>query len=132
MMSKYFKSTILILLVAASLASCEREEPVSVGGKGGNATLNVTPQHHSKNIDSCMVYIKYNTLDKPTSAYDDSAKCVIVNGKPVASFSGLKKGNYYLFGFGWDPAIVMNVKGGAPKQITEETVISYNLAVTED
>lgn len=133
-MNKYFK-TILPVLFAASLVSCERKEPepVIVAGKGGNATLNVTPQHHGRNIDSCTIYIKYNTLDKPSnSTYDDSAKCMQVNGKPVATFSGLKKGNYYLFGYGWDPQISLNVKGGAPKPIDQETTIDYNLAVSEE
>ncbi|MCD6062584.1 MAG: hypothetical protein K0R82_495 [Flavipsychrobacter sp.] len=119
------------IVLSFSIISCEREDPDPIGGKGGNAVLKITPQHHSMNIDSCMVYIKYNTQDKPAS-FDDSTKCIMEGGKPVATFSNLKKGKYYLFGFGWDPSIGMAVKGGAPYTIKEESSQSYNLAVTEE
>lgn len=119
------------LALSVALISCDREDPEPIGGKGGNAVLKVTPQHHGKNIDSCTIYIKYNAQDKPAT-FDDSVKCVMEGGKPVATFSGLKKGKYYLFGFGWDPSIGMSVKGGAPYTISQESTQSYNLAVTEE
>src|ERR1700741_2137378 len=105
MMNSY-RSILFFCLAALSASSCSRteEEPKSVGGKGGNATLKITPKHHDLNIDSCMVYIKYDAQDVPAS-YDDSAKAVMINNIPVATFAGLKKGAYYLFGKGWDASI---------------------------
>ena len=111
--------------------SCNRKDKDEVAGKGGNAILKITPQHHGQDIDSCKVYIKYNTLDAANS-YDDSAWVIQVNERPVAMFSGLKKGNYYVFGKGWDPSIVQNVKGGIPYTITEEKTLEITLPVTED
>lgn len=125
------------MLTCSLLAfSCKKDKdtPASedIGGKGGNATLRITPQHHSKNIDSCTVYIKYNTLDKPSGNYDDSARCVLIDSMPVATFTGLKKGKYYLYGKGYDPSIFQTVDGGAPYTISSETTLNLNLPVTED
>lgn len=113
-----------------SLTACERDETITVGGKGGNATLKVTPQHHGDNIDSCTVYLKYNAQDKP-STYDEQVTCVMENGKPVATFANLNKGNYYVYGKGWDPGIEQEVDGGIPYTITEETTKEITVPVTE-
>jgi hypothetical protein len=130
-----YYSTVIALLSVLTV-SCSRKdpdaEPEQVAGKGGNATLLVTPQHHGKNIDSCMIYIKYNTQDLPATSYDDSAWCVKQGDKPVATFNNLKKGNYYLFGRGWDPNIAQRVQGGGPYKIVNETSQSYTVAVTEE
>src|SRR5690606_7697800 len=92
----------IMFLMATSCGDKDNQTVIEtpVGGKGGAVTLLVTPQHHERNIDSCTIYISYNATSK--SRFDDSAKCVMMSGKPVASFSGLKKGNYYLYGLGWD------------------------------
>jgi hypothetical protein len=127
---KHVKNLMIATAGLLLLAACKRDD-TTIGGKGGGAVLRVTPQHHGKNIDSCMIYIKYNTQDKPAS-YDDSAKCVLIDNKPVATFPSLKKGKYYLFGYGWDPSIGQAVKGGAPYTISSETTQDYNLPVTED
>lgn len=118
--------------VAASCTSCKKTKE-SIAGKGGNATLKITPNHHTAPIDSCTVYLKYNTLDKPASGvqYDESAKCVKVDGKPVATFTSLKQGKYYIYGYGWDPSIPDTVIGGMPYTISEDKVYDINLAVTE-
>lgn len=115
------------------LTGCKRDEPIAPGGnagKGGNATLKVVPKHHGIVIDSCTVYIKYNTQDA-SATYDDSVKCMPDNGVSTAIFSGLKTGNYYLYGNGWDDNINMGVIGGLPYIIKEENTFSVNLPVTE-
>lgn len=128
---KKLTSAIAFLTLAAciSFTSCERDD-VELGGTGGSAILKVTPKHHSTNIDSCTVSIKYNAQDKP-SAYDETVKCVMENGKPVATFSKLKKGNYYVYGKGWDASIEQEVEGGIPYTITEEKTLEINVPVTE-
>jgi hypothetical protein len=123
------------LLIFFSACKGNDPEPTPVGGKGGNAILNVTPRHHGRQIDTCTVYIKYNATDAPSNGvYDDSAACVLVSGIPVATFSGLKKGNYYLYGYGWDPTLTppQHVKGGFAYPIQEENTQSIDLAVSED
>lgn len=126
--------SVLVLVVTMSAFSCKRPDD-NIGGKGGKAVLKVTPQHHSKNIDSCTIYIKYNAETPPsetTVGYDESVVCVMENGVPIATITGLKKGKYYIYGFGWDPGVSQNVKGGIPYTITEENTVSINVPVTED
>lgn len=120
------------LLFAATLftfTSCEREED-NVAGKGGTAILKVVPQHHGENIDSCTVFLKYNAQDLPSS-FDDEVVCVMENGQPVATFSSLKKGDYYVYGEGWDPDINQEVVGGIPFKITEDKTYNITVPVTE-
>lgn len=115
-----------------SLSSCGDRDKTEVAGKGGSTTLKVSPMHHDEYIDSCTVYIKYNASDKP-SGYDEEMKCVMENGKPVATFSNLKKGNYYVYGKGWDKKIEKDVIGGIPYTIKEENkVLNINVPVTEE
>jgi len=128
-MNPILKYSAILLVSSMALISCERNKD-EIAGKGGNAVLKVTPQHHGKNIFDCMVYVKYNTQDKP-AAYDDSAKCTTVDGNPVATFTGLKKGNYYFYGHGYDPDIAQDVNGGLPYTVAEEKEYNIYLPVTE-
>lgn len=129
------KAYALLLGLCLLIFSCKKEdEAPPVGGPGGNATLKVTPRHHGRQIDSCMIYIKYNAVNPPAdSLYDDSARCVLINGLPIATFAGLKKGNYYIFGYGWDPQLTppQHVRGGTPWTITEETLQKLDIPVSE-
>jgi hypothetical protein len=135
----YFTALIALL----SIAACKkREDPITTtdtAGKGGNATLKITPKHHSRYIDSCTVYIKYNTLDLPAgdfspSKYDDNAVCIKMNdsaGSAVATLSSLKKGKYFIYGVGWDKNGPYGVAGGIPVTITDEITYNVTLPVTE-
>ncbi len=110
--------------------SCKKPSaPVPTGGgKGGNATITVIPEHHGLYVDTCTIYIKYNSLDMPSNGvYDDSVVCVLTDTIPVAVFPGLKKGDYYIFGRGYHTLYVPPyVKGGLPCKIsTEDTVKVY-------
>jgi hypothetical protein len=132
---KNLKTLILFACLGISLADCKKKDDdtveKSIGGKGGSAVIHATPQHHGRNIDSCTIYIKYNATNLPTT-FDDSAKCVQLNGKPVATFSGLKKGDYYFYGYGWDPGISQNVRGGIAYTITTENTQQVNVPVSEE
>lgn len=120
----------VVLLASASIFACCRPDDTEVAGKGGNATLKVTPQHHSKDIPNCKIQIKYNTQELPSS-FDEAVMTVDENGRPVATFSGLKKGNYYIYGSGYDSSIGQDVVGGIPYTITEENTQNITVPVTE-
>jgi hypothetical protein len=94
----------------------------SGSGKGGSAVLIVSPVHHGQFVDTCTVYIKYNTLDAPSNGvYDDSLVCTMADTIPVAIFSGLKKGDYYLFARGYHTLYVPPyVRGGLPVTISSQ------------
>jgi hypothetical protein len=53
------------------------------------------------------------------------------NGIPTAVFAQLKKGNYYLYGTGFDTSVMQNVKGGIPYTIENETAQTIYLPITE-
>src|SRR6476620_3496876 len=128
------KNTLILgLFFTLTAFSCHKSDDTPIGGKGGNATLNIYPAHHSKskNLINMVIYIRYNTKDAPTT-YDDSAACIDNNGAPFATFTGLKKGDYYLYGRGYDTSINKNVKGGSPYTITNEASQTVPLAVSED
>jgi hypothetical protein len=125
--------SIAILFFACFFAgeSCKKSASCtgSGGGKGGNATINITPEHLAYLIDSCTIYIKYGTLDAPANGiYDDSTKCVMVDTTPVATFPGLKPGLYYFYGVGYHTGYSPPyVKGAANYTICKEQVINIYL-----
>lgn len=129
-MKQYLKLAALAAISSTMLFTACKKDPKA--GKGGKAVLKITPKHHSTYIDSCTVYIKYGTKDLPAGLqFDDSAKCVPEGGKPVATFANLNKGDYYLYGAGYDPNIVRQVVGGSPYTISDEVEQSYTISVTE-
>lgn len=116
---------------------CGKDDKPEAAGKGGSTSLMVRPKHHdlSKPIAYCTVYIKYNTLDAPANGiYDDSIKCSSEQDTVlVATFDGLKNGNYYLFGRGYDSTIQQVIRGGLPATITEQgKSMNVKLAVGEE
>lgn len=121
----------MLLAIVLGSAGCTRQDKA---GKGGNAVLKITPKHHSLDITDCTVYIKYNTSTPPsetTAGYDEQMTVVMEDGKPVATFSGLKNGKYYIYGYGFDADISKDVKGGIPYEVTTQSTISINVPVTE-
>ena len=46
-------------------------------------------------------------------------------------FTQLKKGNYYVYGKGFDTSVMQNVKGGIPYIIENETTQTIYLPITE-
>jgi hypothetical protein len=130
-MKTRFLSTI-VLLAAVATVSCNRDDNKGSAGKGGNAILRIVPKHHNvfKNLVDMKVYIRYNVQDAP-SFYDDSVATVAMSDQPTAVFSGLKTGNYYIYGYGYDTSIKQNVKGGMPYTISSETTLDLTLPVTE-
>jgi hypothetical protein len=118
----------LVFISFISILSCRKEE--TLAGKGGNATLTITPQHHGLNIANSKVYIKYNAKNTP-SFYDDSVQTSMQNGIPTAVFTQLTKGDYYIYGIGIDTNIKQTVKGGIPYTIENETAQTIYLPVTE-
>ena len=119
------RSLAAVALLSVSSVACKPDDDTTpIAGKGGSTSLRVTPFHHDKAavIDSCTVYVRYNAQDAPADGvYDDSARVQPGgNGVPAqAVFPGLKPGNYYLFGRGWDPVISQTVRGGSPFTIPD-------------
>lgn len=127
------KRSILLCCVGAVvlIGGCKKKSNnnVSGGGKGGNHVILVTPEHHNFFVDSCTIYLKYGTNDAPASGvYDDSAKCILSDTTPVATFKNLMSGLYYLYALGYHAGYVPpEVKGGLPCTINNEDTIRVYL-----
>lgn len=133
--SKLMKKAMIfigIIGLVSAATSCSRKENEETAGKGGNTTLRIVPKHHliAKNIINSKVFIKYNTQESTTS-FDDSVVCTLSDSVYMGTFSGLKKGNYYIAGTGYDSSISQYVKGGLPYVITDDGTKDITLHVTE-
>jgi hypothetical protein len=125
-------SVALLLVLSLTAFSCTKRK--DKGGKGGAATLKASPKHHSAYIYDCTIYLKYDSSVPPsdsTTGYDEQVAVTVEDGKPVATFTGLKNGKYYLYGYGYDTSIAQNVKGGIPFEITDQGTTTVNVPVTE-
>ncbi len=131
MRSASFSTVLLLAVITILIYSCDKKSSNStltktetpVAGTGGLNTFNIIPIHDSIAIDSCMIYIKYNTTVTPV-AYDDSFKCKLVDGQPTATFTMLKPGVYYVFGKGWDIIRSQTVVGSQPYTIKTDSAVN--------
>lgn len=119
---------ILLLLLAISLgfASCVEEGP------GGSSTITGTAAHHDDPIPDTKIYIRYGSLESPGSdpaLYDDSTTASSTSA--TFSFSGLQKGDYYLYGIGFDSAIGQTVRAGIPVDLGSGEMVDVVVPVTE-
>lgn len=114
------------LFTALLGAACERD------GVGGNAEVHFYVKHHEVLIPHAMVYIKYGAKESPgtdLTAYDDSAQA---DAAGHGHFHELLKGDYYLYGVGYDSAGGYPVTGGIPIKITKGSQeLETDVPVTE-
>lgn len=125
---------VIFCIALAAVAGCKHDDQTSIGGKGGNATVHVYPQHHqvSDALIDMKVYVKYNTQDAPASSiYDDSATCTYNAGKALATFAGLKNGDYYFYSQGYDTVYKQPVRGGTPYKLSKQESQDMNIPVSE-
>src|SRR5689334_2711014 len=112
-------------LLILTITSCHKE------GSGGKASLTGYVKHHSMTIPNCVVYIKYGATEFPgsnVSSYDDH---VVADGSGHYTISSLYKGDYYLYGAGYDASIMENVYGGVAVKIKKNKEITQDVPVTE-
>lgn len=131
-----------VFVATALLVSCQRKNdiiepaPLPPGGKGGLIKLQVTPQHHKKDINSGMVYIKYAATKMPESMiFDDSAEVKVEQGRPIAPFEELTEGDYYLYAKGTDYSLEPGkdaVMGGAHFRVIDTLQKTYDLYLQMD
>ena len=123
-----FSKQIAIVLTAVvmfTVTSCHKE------GTGGKSSITGQVKHHEKPIPNCVVYIKYDTENFPgtsTSNYDGSTTA---DGNGNYTFDGLRKGDYYLYGVGYDTDISEIVSGGVGVKLKRNKETNVNVPVTE-
>lgn len=119
----YFALLTFFILITIS---CSKEGP------GGKAVIKGTVKHHSTPIPGATVYIKYGSTESPGTDINYYDANVTADAQANYSFPDLKKGDYYLFGVGFDSAAVQTVTGGLPVQIKKKTeTVEVTVPVTE-
>lgn len=115
----------LTATMALGISGCKKE------GIGGNAEVAFHVKHHETVIPFAKVYIKYGTKEFPgtdLSLYDDST---LTDAEAHGHFHGLVKGDYYVYGVGYDSSISDVVVGGIPVQLKAKQVLEIDVPVTE-
>ena len=123
MMKTFISIFFALIFTLCIVAGCKpkHNDAITGGGKGGTSIINASGEHHGSLLDTCMIYIKYGTLDAPANGiYDDSMACSILNGTPGVAFSGLTVGNYYLLAVGFHGGFSPpTVRGAFPYTISQ-------------
>lgn len=123
-----FQRTIAIVLLigtAVLITSCRKE------GTGGKSSVSGQVKHHSNPIPNAVVYIKYGATEFPgtdVSKYDNS---VTADANANYNFKDLRKGDYYLYGVGYDNTIMEIVTGGVAVKLKYNKETSSDVPVTE-
>ena len=121
---KYSKTVLLAFCVVTILAttSCHKE------GTGGKSSVSGNVKHHTKLIPNAIVYIKYGATEFPGTDVSNYDASITSDTNAHYEFKDLRKGDYYLYGVGWDPS------GGAGFSVTGGVGIKlkYNNASTND
>ncbi len=116
----------LLLISLFIYASCTKP------GLGGEAEIHIDVKHHSVLVPYTNVYIKYDAKEFPgddLSKYDAS---ITTNNMAHGHFGNLKKGNYYIYGVGFDSTINQTVTGGMKVKVSKKSeMLDVTLQVTE-
>lgn len=93
------------------------------GEGGGTSVVSGTVYHHSEAIGYSKVYVKYDAKDLPSTDVSVYNQSVTANADGHYTISGLKCGDYYLYGVGVDPDAIAPdtiVTGGIPIKISKD------------
>jgi len=114
----------LIVIISTLFNSCKKNE------LGGQSIIKGSVYHHSRSIANARVFIKFNATEFPgqdTTLYDAN---VWADAKGTFSIK-CYKGNYYLYGYGFDNLIPSVVKGGIPVKIRNNETLETDVFVTD-
>lgn len=118
------RSTLLCIFFL-SIVACTKE------GTGGKSAVTGYVSHHNHKIANAVVYIKYDATEFPgadVSVYDAS---VTADATGYYLIKDLEKGDYYLYGTGYDNLIQENVGGGIGVKLKRNKTTTTDIPVTE-
>jgi hypothetical protein len=116
---------IFLAVVLLLFTSCHKP------GTGGHSSVSGNVKHHSKLIPNAIVYIKYGATEFPgtdVSKYDAS---ITSDTNAHYEFKDLRKGDYYLYGVGWDNSVMQQVAGGIGIKLKYNNANVNDVPVTE-
>lgn len=112
-------------MLVTTFYSCKKE------GQGGKSTIQGIVKHHSQIIPNATVYIKYGSTEFPGPNPSDYDSQVAADASGYYQFTGLVKGDYYLYGYGYDAGILEDVKGGISVNVKRNKTVDINVPVSE-
>ncbi|MGZ4048321.1 MAG: hypothetical protein ACXVPU_13370 [Bacteroidia bacterium] len=124
---KYSKIVFLLFSVTTLLIFTACHKP----GVGGHSSVSGNVMHHTKLIPNAIVYIKYGAKEFPgtdVSKYDDH---MTSDTNAHYEFKNLYKGDYFLYGVGYDNAIMLPVTGGIGITLKSNKSSTTDVPVTE-
>ena len=131
---KLFKQTFSMLLLTAFLFSasgCKKND--CTAGSDGSIVIKANMVHHTRGIKGATLRIKYCEQELPGESAADYD--LNIKGSDADTFviaSGLKAGDYFFFGSGYDSLIFQEVKGGQPFTLSETSdTVKVNVYITE-
>ena len=122
------KISIIALIAVFIISACKKN------GTGGQVTVAAITKHHDRHIPFSTVYIKYDAKEFPgddVSKYDAKQT---TDKEGHTHFEGLRYGNYYFYGVGYDSVAQATVKGGVALKIKwkeRKEEIELNVPITE-
>lgn len=130
-MKKTTKGALTTLAIAAllTLVSCKKNDT------GGKADIHAHIGHHTTEITSSTVYVKFNAHSAPSDPVNDYD--LKIEGEETDNhvhIDGLRPGQYYLYAVGFDKTINKAVKGGTSVEIKwkdRKKTIEAEIEVTE-
>ena len=120
----------LIPLLAA-LALLSITTACTTEGLEGDATVHGVVAHHNATIGEATVFVKFGAKDYPGSLVSDYDMSVLADTGGAYTIENLKKGDYYLFGFGYDSTISQTVSGGIHIEVAKGEDKTVDVAVIE-
>lgn len=122
---------VLLFATAFTLlfTACKKDdEIIRTAGKGGKATVRVKPVNDVRIVDSCVVYVTYNS--KETGVPDDSVVQRLNNNEAIATFPQLRFGHYYFDVYAWDATAQRTLRGGRSYEVSpEDSSVNLEVAV---
>ncbi len=122
---KFFIVFNFLTILFFSFSSCKKE------GTGGNSSVSGNVKHHQELIPNAIVYIKYGATEFPgadVSVYDDK---VTSDMNAHFEFKDLQKGDYYLYGVGYDFTGSYTVLGGLGIELKSNKASIVDVPVVE-
>lgn len=118
------KKLLILALVIGAFISCKKNQ------LGGKSIIKGTVLHHSRFIAGARVFIKFNATESPgndTTKYDAKVVADEAGNYTIKCY----KGNYYLYGYGYDDQLRLPVFGGVPVKVRTNETVNATVAVFE-